>query len=50
MKKIDKQEDEIDDLKERNSKLTQTINYFENLFGRLVSFIKKRIEEIICLF
>jgi len=42
-KKINKQENEIDDLKEENSKLKQTINYFENLFSKLVSFIKKRI-------
>lgn len=42
-KKIDKQKDEIDDLKQENSKLKRTINYFENLFNRLVSFIKKRI-------
>jgi len=42
-KKIDKQENEIDDLKEENSKLKQTLNYFENLFSKLVSFIKKRI-------
>ncbi len=42
-KKIDKQEDEIDDLKEENSKLKQNIHYFENLFSKLVSFIKKRI-------
>ena len=40
-KKIDKQEDEIDALKEENFKLKQTINYFENLFSKLVSFIKK---------
>ena len=42
-KKIDKQENEIDDLKEENSKLKRTIHYFENLFERLISFIKKRI-------
>lgn len=42
-KRIDKQKDEIDDLKEENSKLKQTIHYFENLFNRLISFIKKRI-------
>ena len=42
-KKIDKQKDEIDDLKQENSKLKRTINYFENLFSKLVSFIKKRI-------
>ena len=41
--KINKQKDEIDNLKEDNSKLKRTINYFENLFDRLVSFIKKRI-------
>lgn len=42
-KKVDKQKDEINDLKQENSKLKRTINYFENLFNRLVSFIKKRI-------
>lgn len=42
-KKVDKQKDEIDNLKQENSKLKRTINYFENLFNRLVSFVKKRI-------
>lgn len=42
-KKVDKQKDEINDLKQENSKLKRTINYFENLFDRLVNFIKKRI-------
>ena len=42
-KKIDKQEDEIDDLKEKNSKLQTTINFFENLFDRLVKFIKDKM-------
>lgn len=42
-KKIDKQEDEIDDLKEKNSKLQSTINFFENLFDRLVKFIKNKM-------
>ena len=42
-KKIDKQEDEIDDLKEKNSKLQSTINFFEILFDRLVKFIKNKI-------
>ena len=42
-KKIDKQEDEIDDLKEKNSKLQSTINFFENLFDRLVKFIKYKM-------
>ena len=42
-KKVNKQEDEIDDLKEKNSKLQNTINFFENLFDRLVKFIKDKI-------
>mgnify|MGYP004593337519 FL=1 len=42
-KKIDRQEDEIDDLKEKNSKLQTTINFFENLFDRLVKFIKDKM-------
>lgn len=42
-KKIDKQEDEINDLKEKNSKLQNTINFFENLFDRLVKFIKNKM-------
>ena len=42
-KKIDKQEDEIDDFKEKNSKLQSTINFFENLFDRLVKFIKDKM-------
>ena len=42
-KKLDKQEDEIDDLKEKNSKLQITINFFENLFDRLVKFIKYKM-------
>lgn len=35
--------DEIDDLKEKNSKLQSAINYFENLFDRLVKFIKDKM-------
>ena len=42
-KKIDKQEDEIDELKEKNSKLQSTITFFENLFDRLVKFIKDKM-------
>ena len=42
-KKIDKQKDEIDDLKEKNSKLQSTITFFENLFDRLVKFIKDKM-------
>lgn len=41
--KVNKQEDEIDDLKEKNSKLQNTINFFENLFDRLVKFIKDKM-------
>ena len=42
-KKINKQEDEIDDLKDKNSKLQRTINFFENLFDKLVKFIKNKM-------
>ena len=42
-KKVNKQEDEIDELKEKNSKLQSTINFFENLFDRLVRFIKNKM-------
>ena len=42
-KKICKQEDEIDDLKDKNSKLQNTINFFENLFDRLVKFINDKM-------
>ena len=42
-KKVNKQKDEIDDLKEKNSKLQSTIDFFENLFGRLVKFIKNKM-------
>ena len=42
-KKVNKQEDEINDLKEKNSKLQNTINFFENLFDRLVKFIKNKM-------
>ena len=40
-KKVDKQKDEINDPKQENSRLKRSINYFENLFDRLVNFIKK---------
>lgn len=42
-KKVDKQENGIDDLKDKNSKLQSTINFFENLFDRLVKFIKNKM-------
>ena len=41
--KIDKRKNKIDELKEDNSALKRTINYFENLFDKLVKFIKNRI-------
>ena len=41
--KVNKQKDEIDDLKKKNSKLQNTINFFENLFDRLVKFIKDKM-------
>lgn len=43
MVNIIKQEDEFDNLKEKNSKLQNTINFFENLFDKLVKFIKDKI-------
>ena len=42
-KKVGKQENDIDDLKDKNSKLQSTINFFENLFDRLVKFIKNKM-------
>ena len=42
-KKIDMQEDEIDNLKEKNFKLQNIINFFEKLFDRLVKFIKDKM-------
>ena len=42
-KKIDKQEDEINDLKEKYSKIQTTINIYEIIFDRLVKFIKNKM-------
>ena len=42
-KKTDKQNDEIDELKEENSHLKNTLDYFKNLFNRLVKFIKNKM-------
>lgn len=42
-KKVDKQTDEIDELKEENSHLKNTLDYFKNLFNRLVKFIKNKM-------
>lgn len=42
-KKVDKKNDEIKDLKEENRHLKQMVDYFQNLFRRLVNFIKKRM-------
>ena len=41
--KVNKQTDEIIDLKNDNSKLKNTVRYFEKLFNRLIRFIKQRI-------
>ena len=41
--KVNKQKNEIDELKEDNSKLKRTVSYFENLFDRLVKFIKDKM-------
>ena len=41
--KVNKQTDEITRLKEDNSRLRNTVRYFENLFSRLIRFIKQRI-------
>lgn len=42
-KNIKDKETQLVDLKEENSRLKSALNYFENLFNRLVNFIKKRI-------
>ena len=42
-KRLSEQEYEIDELKEKNSKLQNAVNFFENLFNRLISFIKNRL-------
>ena len=42
-KKTNKQNDEIDELKEENSHLKNTLDYFKNLFNRLVKFIKNKM-------
>ena len=42
-KNIKDKENQLVDLKEENSRLKSALNYFENLFNRLVNFIKKRI-------
>ena len=40
---IDRQDNEIDDLKWKNSKPQDTIDFFENLFDKLVKFIKNKM-------
>ena len=40
-KNIKNKENQLVDLKEENSRLKSALNYFENLFNRLVNFIKK---------
>ncbi len=42
-KNIEKKDYEIDELKEENSNLKNTLDYFKNLFSRLVKFIKNKM-------
>ena len=42
-KNIEKKDNEIDELKEENSNLKNTLDYFKNLFSRLVKFIKNKM-------
>ena len=42
-KNIEDKEKQLDKLKEENSNLKMTINYFQNLFNKLVNFIKKKL-------
>lgn len=42
-KNIEDKDNQLDKLKEENSNLKMTINYFQNLFNKLVKFIKKKL-------
>lgn len=42
-KNIEKKDNEIDELKEENSNLKNTLDYFKNLFNKLVKFIKNKM-------
>lgn len=42
-KNIEDKDNQLDKLKEENSNLKMTINYFQNLFNKLVNFIKKKL-------
>ena len=42
-KNIENKDNEIDELKEENSSLRTTIDYFKNLFNKLVKFIKNKM-------
>ncbi len=42
-KSIESKNNEIKDLKKENNNLKQTVDYFKNLFNRLVNFIKHKI-------
>lgn len=42
-KNIKDKDNQLDKLKEENSNLKMTINFFQNLFNKLVNFIKKKL-------
>ena len=42
-KNIEDKDNQLDKLKEENSNLKTTINYFQNLFNKLANFIKKKL-------
>ena len=42
-KNIEDKDNKLDKLKEENSNLKMTINYFQNLFNKLIKFIKKKL-------
>lgn len=42
-KNIEKKDNEIDELKEENLSLKNTLDYFKNLFSKLVKFIKNKM-------
>ena len=42
-KNIEDKDNQLDKLKEENSNLKMTINYFQNLFNKLIKFIKKKL-------
>ena len=42
-KNIEDKDNQLDKLKEENFNLKMTVNYFQNLFNKLVNFIKKKL-------